>query len=132
MQVSIPLQELLDTYKKSNALYLCHHVMNVLHISFFKNDSESVVERNVKDFFAKYFKLAENAGANDCTIPLWFMEWNESNNRDTVIGWVHTTSGVTIQFPPTGPYDDLTKDIRMILLRHIQQFHPDAVLNFVF
>ena len=81
-----------------------------------------MIQESVRMFFAKYFFFSNSRADNDCTIPLWFANFNFRD--DGVAAVVHAKNGEVLEF-----YNGETNTIRIRLIQHIADFHPEAVLE---
>lgn len=136
-KVTLSINELVSIYGAMSGHYtfLCHMIRKNIgaRVSYgLPEGYGGVIQNTVRDFLGKYFEFSPDAQANECTIPLWFVEYNENPETSShIVGWVQAKNGMTIEFL-SGYYSSNTSGVRITLLQHIAKFHPDAVMEFNF
>lgn len=122
-KITLTVNDLLSLYEtgREHSTFICYMIRNKLRSEFSFNTASGVdgmIQESVRMFFAKYFFFSNSRDDNDCTIPLWFA------NFDGVAAVVHARNGEVLEF-----YNGETNTIRIRLIQHIADFHPEAVLE---
>lgn len=129
-KITLTINDLLSLYVtgREHSTFICYMIRNKLRSEFSFNTAPGVdgqIQDSVKAFFAKYFFFSNSRSDNDCTIPLWFVNFVNFDFRDDGVAAVaNAKNGKVLEF-----YNSETNTIRLRLIQHIAEFHPEAVLE---
>jgi hypothetical protein len=131
-KITLSIHDLLSLYlaEREHSTFICYMIRNKLHseFSFGDRNISGIIQDSVKEFFGKYFEFSNSPSDADCTIPLWFVNFCFMNDAYGMGGFANAKNGTVLKFYKGGMNNGMDS-IRLSLIQHIAECHPEAVME---